>query len=486
MAITNVKPIKNTGAYLRYITSDQAHTEDKLRMADFKTINCSLSNANQELRKIAELYNKKDNIRAYSYLFSWSDEELNPNDNEDIEKALKVAESTLTEIAGNDRQMVLVAQNDGTGGKLHIHALVGSIDIQTGKSLRGKSTGHYYLKEVSDRIQKQMNIKNLNSIERNLEVKDSMAEIKMRDRGAYVWKDDLRSRIEEAKENGDFTSLEEFQSYMKNNYNVEVTARNSKKVEAQAFNGKDKQILSYSFKDDTGMVRRARENKLGTSYGALGVYNAIEHNKSLREPNTLSKKLDEIYRDTSVIDQDKMFDDIFKIYQDIDDKPRNNDKKQEIKTKTAYKEQEQKTDLKADIPVPSHKQKKPKKLVKMEKKRVPATEKAELEKEKEILKQEIPIPRHKKRIVKKLVKAEKESKQIKKAEEEPRQIIKPFIDEEEVKKDIIPSLECGKDEEQERELEEWKRTLEECNKIIANLDDNWNDELDDDDYDLDD
>lgn len=415
MAITNVKPIKNTGAYLRYITNDQAHTEGKLRMADFKTINCSLSRANQELREVADIYNKKDNIRAYSYLFSWSDEELNPNDDKDIEKALNVAESTLKEIAGNDRQMVLVAQNDGVGGKLHIHALVGSIDIKTGESLRGKTRSHYHLKEVSDRIQKDMNIKNLNSITHNLEIKESMAEIKMRDRGAYVWKDDLRSRIEEAKETGNFTSFEEFQSYMKDTHQVEVTARNSKKAEAQAFNGEDKKLLSYSFIDDAGKVRKARENKLGASYGAFEIYNTIEHNKSLTEQNKPSKEV------LNLLGGLTYGHDLTKRYR---------------------KERQ-------------------------------TLEKAGLEEEKQILKAEIPIPNHKKDKPKKIVKVEEESKPVEKTEEEPRKIIQVFTEDEEVKEDIIPSLEREKDEEQERKLKEWNEHIN--NLISENLDEDLED-----------
>jgi hypothetical protein len=411
MAITNVKPIKNTGAYLRYITNDQAHTEGKLRMADFKTVNCSLGRANEQLRKISELYNKKDNIRAYSYLFSWSDEELNPNNDEDIEKALTVAESTLKEIAGNDRQMVLVAQNDGVGGKLHIHALVGSIDIKTGKSLRGKTTGHYYLKEVSDRIQKDMNIKNLNSVEHNLEIKESMAEIKMRDRGAYVWKDDLRSRIEEAKETGDFTSFEEFQSYMKDNHQVEVTARNSKKAEAQAFNGEDEKLLSYSFTDEAGKLRKARENKLGASYGAFEIYNSIEHNKSLTEQNTPSKEV------LNILGGLTYSHNLTKRYREESQAP----EKAELK--------EEKKDFKPDIPIPSHKKDKPKKVVKVEDKSEP----------------------------------------VEKIEDEPRKIIQVREDEE-VNEDIIPSLEREKDEEQVRELEEWENHIN--NLISENLDEN--------------
>lgn len=75
-------------------------------------------------------------IEAYHWVLAFGTDELDPGDPEAVSKALELA-STMARLAWLTRQTLLVAQNDGESGLLHVHVLVGSVDPLTDRAARG-------------------------------------------------------------------------------------------------------------------------------------------------------------------------------------------------------------------------------------------------------------------------------------------------------------------------------------------------------------
>lgn len=75
-------------------------------------------------------------IVAYHWVLAFGTDELDPGDPEAVSKALELA-STMARLAWLTRQTLLVAQNDGESGLLHVHVLVGSVDPLTDRAARG-------------------------------------------------------------------------------------------------------------------------------------------------------------------------------------------------------------------------------------------------------------------------------------------------------------------------------------------------------------
>lgn len=75
-------------------------------------------------------------IEAYHWVLAFAEDELDPNDPESTTKALALT-ADFARRAWSTRQTLLVAQNDGESGLLHVHILVGSVDPLTGKAARG-------------------------------------------------------------------------------------------------------------------------------------------------------------------------------------------------------------------------------------------------------------------------------------------------------------------------------------------------------------
>lgn len=271
MSITKISSTRNVGGLLRYVLEDKAHNGSDERYISATANNCTIYNARSDFKYIRDRYDKHDNVQGYSIVISWDKEELSPDDPDDIEKAQHVAHNTALAVFGEERQFVVVLQRDGTGGNLHAHCVGSSIDMKTGKSLRGAKTGHKHLKNACDNIQRELNILNKNEQQSELTDKQTIKEIKARDKGTYVWKDDLKQRVYNCMYRNDVNSYDDFKRVLKQEYNVEVVERKSKKQ--SAYNG---YILTYKFKDKSNKERKARETALGTVLGLKGLDNAIK------------------------------------------------------------------------------------------------------------------------------------------------------------------------------------------------------------------
>ncbi|WP_164512795.1 relaxase/mobilization nuclease domain-containing protein [Leucobacter chromiireducens] len=88
-------------------------------------------------------------VHAYHGIISFGQDELDPDDPEAWDTALRIARATVEEVFPT-RQAMLVLQNDGAGGCLHVHLAVNSVDEKTGRSIDSGLTTHSYRKKLAD------------------------------------------------------------------------------------------------------------------------------------------------------------------------------------------------------------------------------------------------------------------------------------------------------------------------------------------------
>ena len=88
-------------------------------------------------------------VQAYHGIISFGQDELDPDDPEAWETALRIARATVEEVFPT-RQAMLVLQNDGAGGCLHVHISVNSVDEKTGRSIDSGLTTHTYREQQAD------------------------------------------------------------------------------------------------------------------------------------------------------------------------------------------------------------------------------------------------------------------------------------------------------------------------------------------------
>lgn len=265
MASVKISKINSVIANMRYLTNEKSHDGIHDRIGSIRTQNMSIFNAEWEAISNMKHWGKEHNVQGYSIIQSFDKDELDPESQEDLEKANEAGMKLAMDRAGDDRQILVVTQADN--GYVHNHILMMSTAMSDGYALDTKQLKRSYVIEASDRILAEMQIKNKNAEmdRQNKKTKESMAEIKRRSKGQYVWKDDLRDRIDEALINDGVKNNDEFSKVM-----------NDKGVDVM-YHEKTGNI-SYKFKDQEGKDRKCRASRLGDGYGKKNIDKIYEEN----------------------------------------------------------------------------------------------------------------------------------------------------------------------------------------------------------------
>lgn len=161
---------------------------------------------------------------------------------------------------------------------LHFHGVINAVDLERGKMLDMRNADYRRLK---DRVQEVCAEKGLNAIDWRKATKDkraregqaaepvtrTFAEKGLQERGKTVWKDELRSIIDQAA--ASCSSMDEFRAVLERQ-GVTLTRCTE-------------QTISYKMGD----YRACRGDTLGGDYTAEAIWNALEHNRE--EPELQEK-----------------------------------------------------------------------------------------------------------------------------------------------------------------------------------------------------
>lgn len=274
MAVIKIQNTRNVVGAIRYLTKEASHDGVHARVGSVMTQNVSFKNADREMMHLLKKFGKTKNVQAYLAIQSFSVEELNPDKQSDLTLATAIGLETARKMWGEDRQIFVVTQADN--GIVHNHIVCCSPDIRYGKSLRGKQTNHKYAMEISDQVIEDYGVENLNSQKSEFREKQSMGEIKRREKGLYVWKDDLKNRIRDCMDREDILSTEDFKNVMESDYDVDVRIS-------------EKGNLSYRFIDQENKDRKCRASRLGNVYGKEGIDYGIKDNWTKKIKKSRSK-----------------------------------------------------------------------------------------------------------------------------------------------------------------------------------------------------
>lgn len=149
----------------------------------------------------------KNKNQVRRIVVSFSEKELDPHGGDSAYLALEMVQEFVEKYYPN-RKTAIFVQNDGQGGKLHVHALVSNVDSLEYKGCTDEQTYFEYVKRNFNRvagrhIQLDYGRKakdKFSQTERALEEENEEA-AENGGAAAYIWKDDLRERIRIAMEN---------------------------------------------------------------------------------------------------------------------------------------------------------------------------------------------------------------------------------------------------------------------------------------------
>ena len=173
-------------------------------------------------------------IQAYTLLFSFSSNELHPENMGALDTAADIVANVI-EKNYPGHQYTIVAQNDGKSGLIHCHACINALNYKTLKACRGRQTSYSAIREE---IEKEMEYWGI-SVDHGkqhtkAEKKQKQRTAKIKNNKEVSWMDELRKRIQIAvQQTMSFAELEK----NLNRYGVIVTRKTKSNWTFQLWDG---------------------------------------------------------------------------------------------------------------------------------------------------------------------------------------------------------------------------------------------------------
>ncbi|HDE6874043.1 TPA: relaxase/mobilization nuclease domain-containing protein [Staphylococcus aureus] len=261
----------NTKSASRAINYAEKRAEEK------SGLNCDIDYAKSSFKQTRALYGKENGIQAHTVIQSFKPGEVTPEQCNQL--GLELAEK----IAPN-HQVAVYTHTDKE--HVHNHIVINSIDLETGRKYQSNKQQRDFVKQANDDICREHG---LSVPERDTaKLRYTQAEKSLIEKDQYSWKDDLREKIEHAKEHtSDFKSFSEHLEksgieFKVRGKNVSYKPENVNKWVRGKTLGQDydKGALEYEFE------RREREEKRESEKDPVAEYtdqfevdwDAVEHN----------------------------------------------------------------------------------------------------------------------------------------------------------------------------------------------------------------
>lgn len=225
--------------------------------------------AKSQMKQTRDLFANSGSTEAMRVIQSFPADELNAADPADWQRCNDLGRELAEKIAPN-HQIAVYTHIDGEGHKLHNHIIINMPNLETGRKYHHNNDWQR-ITTLNDTLCREHQ---LSVPERTQSERHTMAERQLATRNNYVWKDDLRHRVDEVMHD---TSICDFKA---------VSERLEQKGVILHERG---QNVSYAFLDANNKQRRARGKTLGKDYEK----EAIEHELEDRVRQRTEQKLAE-------------------------------------------------------------------------------------------------------------------------------------------------------------------------------------------------
>ncbi|WP_342636813.1 relaxase/mobilization nuclease domain-containing protein [Staphylococcus warneri] len=247
------------------------------RATEKSGLNCDVDYAKSAFKQTRALYGKEDGIQAHTIIQSFKPGEVTP------EKCNQLGLELAEKIAPN-HQVAVYTHTDKD--HIHNHIVINSINLENGKKYQSNKQQRELIKQENDNVCRSHG---LSVPERDTaKLRYTQAEKSLIEKDQFSWKDDLREKIEHAKEHtSDFKSFSEHLEksgieFKVRGKNVSYKPENVNKWVRGKTLGQDydKGALEYEFE------RREREEERKSERDPVAEYtdqfevdwDAVEHN----------------------------------------------------------------------------------------------------------------------------------------------------------------------------------------------------------------
>ncbi|MBC9708634.1 MAG: relaxase/mobilization nuclease domain-containing protein [Enterococcus sp.] len=210
-----------------------------------------------QMEHVRHVYDKTDGVQAHLFIQSFAPGEVTPQQANDI--GIELAQA----ISEDKHYQVAVYTHNDTK-HIHNHLVLNAVDFETGLKYQ-QSFDVKRVRELSDHICEQHD---LSVIYYEQADRKPISEIKAKEKGHFIWKDELRERITLVLNDPYSVDLESLKKRA-TDYDLDIR-----------FRGKG---VSYAFVDSNGKKRVSRGAKLGDNYNIDEIHSSLRYNKTLAD-----------------------------------------------------------------------------------------------------------------------------------------------------------------------------------------------------------
>lgn len=206
MAYTRISHTRNGRAAIQYARGNgrghNGRAKRNLLIGCVGMVPDEISPFENQMAEDWERASGKNKNQVRRIVVSFSQKEIDPQGEDSAYLALEMAQEFVEEAYPN-RKAAIFVQNDGKGGKLHVHILVSNVDSMELKGCTDEQTRFEYVKQNFNRVAgrhiqldygKKAKEK-YSQNERRMHEENTENEVEVE----YSWKDDLKERIQVAQ-----------------------------------------------------------------------------------------------------------------------------------------------------------------------------------------------------------------------------------------------------------------------------------------------
>ncbi|MBU8855699.1 relaxase/mobilization nuclease domain-containing protein [Bacillus sp. FJAT-26377] len=266
MATIKLSTTKNANALLKY-------AEKRAEVSN--SLDCDVDYVRNQFKATREIWGKSGGIQAHHVIQSFKPDEVDP------EKANKIG-LQLAEKLAKGHEVAVYTHTDKD--HIHNHIVINAVNYEDGRKFHAHGQDAIdRFRDVSDQLCKEHGLSIVE--ERSADVRYTLAEQSLLQKGETSWKDEIRTAIDSSKEQA--TSFEDFQERLKDQ-GVQATLR-----------GKN---ITYEHLESN---KKVRGSKLGLAYEKETILDGFERQVT-RERETAGSGERRVTTVTAVIPGDDL------------------------------------------------------------------------------------------------------------------------------------------------------------------------------------
>ncbi len=199
-------------------------------------VDCPPEYAKSQMKATRELWGKPDGIQAHHVIQSFKPGEVTAKQANEIGQELARAIS-------KGHEAVIYTHTDKE--HIHNHIIINAVNFESGSKYQSSKKDLHRIREESDRLCQEQGLSVI--VKKDAPVRYTLAEKALLEKGKTSWKDEIRTKIERAKQ--ETIDYEGFKGYLLEKYEIEVRERGN--------------TTTYY---DHANKKRVRDDKLGADY----------------------------------------------------------------------------------------------------------------------------------------------------------------------------------------------------------------------------